>query len=361
MRARLLAVGTRPPAWVREAYADYSRRLGSRLKLALVEIEPGPRSAGQSARKAIEAEARKLLAALRPEDWVVALDERGTQLSTRELADWLAGRMREGRDLAFLIGGPDGLAQEVRAAQRRHAVPVAPHPAARAGARRPGGAALSRAQHTHPSSVSSRLAHRDPARHHRARPLPRFHVAAATGALAQIGVPHSVAAANVDESVRPGEPPADYVARLARLKAATVRQRGETLPVLAADTTVVLEGAVSRQAGRSRRRTRHAGGAGRQNPPGADGRGARDTGRHRAAGQLRAPCAFVTSGARRWRLTGTTGEPRDKAGGYAIQGYGAVFIAKLSGSYSGVMGLPLLETAELLREAGIRYWIGAAP
>jgi septum formation protein len=54
-----------------------------------------------------------------------------------------------------------------------------------------------------------------------------------------------------------------------------------------------------------------------------------------------------------------TGEPRDKAGGYAIQGYGAVFVAALNGSYSSVMGLPLLETAELLREAGLRYWIGA--
>ena len=113
MRARLLAVGTRPPAWVREACADYTRRLGPRLKLTLVEIEPGPRSAGQSPRKAIETEARKLLTALRPGEWVVALDERGTPMSTRELADWLAGRMREGRDLAFLIGGPDGLAPEV--------------------------------------------------------------------------------------------------------------------------------------------------------------------------------------------------------------------------------------------------------
>ncbi len=115
MRARLLAVGTRPPAWVREAYADYSRRLGSRLKLTLVEIDPGQRSAGQSPRKAIETEARKLLAALRAEEWVVTLDERGTQMSTRELADWLGGRMREGRDLAFLIGGPDGLGAQVRA------------------------------------------------------------------------------------------------------------------------------------------------------------------------------------------------------------------------------------------------------
>jgi 23S rRNA (pseudouridine1915-N3)-methyltransferase len=111
----VIAVGTRPPAWVREAYADYSRRLGSRLKLTLVEIQPGARSAGQSPRKAIDAEARKLLAALRPDEWVVALDESGTEMSTRELAAWLEGRMREGQDLAFLIGGPDGFAAEVLA------------------------------------------------------------------------------------------------------------------------------------------------------------------------------------------------------------------------------------------------------
>ena len=115
-------MGTRPPAWVREAYADYTRRLGSRgwtrgvrLELTLVEIEPGPRSPGRSPQKAIETEARKLVAALRAEEWVVALDERGTQMSTRELAEWLDGRMREGRDLAFLIGGPDGLGAEVLA------------------------------------------------------------------------------------------------------------------------------------------------------------------------------------------------------------------------------------------------------
>ena len=122
MRARLIAVGTRPPAWVREAYADYSRRLGSRLKLTLLEIEPGPRPARQSprsvsesARKAVEVEARKLMSALRAEEWVVALDEHGTQMSTRELAEWLGGRMQEGRDLAFLIGGPDGFGPQVLA------------------------------------------------------------------------------------------------------------------------------------------------------------------------------------------------------------------------------------------------------
>ena len=115
MRARLIAVGTRPPAWVREAYADYTRRLGPRLKLALVEIEPGPRTAGQSPRKAIEAEARKLMTALRPDECAVTLDEHGKQMSTRELADWLDSRMQDGRDLAFLIGGPDGFAPDVLA------------------------------------------------------------------------------------------------------------------------------------------------------------------------------------------------------------------------------------------------------
>ena len=56
-----------------------------------------------------------------------------------------------------------------------------------------------------------------------------------------------------------------------------------------------------------------------------------------------------------------TGEPHDKAGGYAVQGRGAVFIESLNGSYSGVMGLPLYETAELLRAAGVPYWLGGAP
>jgi septum formation protein len=56
-----------------------------------------------------------------------------------------------------------------------------------------------------------------------------------------------------------------------------------------------------------------------------------------------------------------TGEPHDKAGGYAIQGRAAVFIESMTGSYSGVMGLPLFETAELLREAGIRTWCTMAP
>lgn len=113
MRVRVIAVGTRLPAWVRTACDDYLARLASRLAISLVEIEPGPRSAGTTAHRAIAAEGERLLGALRPHDHVAALDERGTQFSTRELAAWLQQRMQQGEDLAFLIGGPDGLAPEV--------------------------------------------------------------------------------------------------------------------------------------------------------------------------------------------------------------------------------------------------------
>jgi septum formation protein len=178
--------------------------------------------------------------------------------------------------------------------------------------------------------------------------------------LAQIGVPHTVLAAHVDETPLADESPPDYVARLARLKAETVRRHGEALPVLAADTTVVLDGTVyGKPADRAEGLAMLAALAGRTH-------------------QVLTAVALATAGGLALRVNSSTvrfrdiacaereaywetGEPRDKAGGYAIQGYGAVFIAGLSGSYSAVMGLPLCETAELLREAGIPYWAGAAP
>ncbi len=113
MRVRLIAVGSRMPKWVRESYEDYITRLGSALKVSLLEIEPGARSAGRPPQQAMEAEAQKLLAALRKDEYVVALDEHGAQMTTREFAAWLKTRMHDGRDLAFVIGGPDGFAPDV--------------------------------------------------------------------------------------------------------------------------------------------------------------------------------------------------------------------------------------------------------
>ncbi|HTT02526.1 MAG TPA: 23S rRNA (pseudouridine(1915)-N(3))-methyltransferase RlmH [Steroidobacteraceae bacterium] len=120
MRLRVIAVGTRMPAWVSEACADYVRRLRPTLQVTLSEIAParrggaGARAAGTTA-QAIAAEGERLLAALAADDFAVALDERGRQLTSRELASWLSRRMHEGRDVAFLIGGPDGLAVPVLA------------------------------------------------------------------------------------------------------------------------------------------------------------------------------------------------------------------------------------------------------
>jgi 23S rRNA (pseudouridine1915-N3)-methyltransferase len=112
-RVRIVAVGSRMPKWVQEPYEDYVTRLSAGLKVTLTEIEPGSRTAGRVPAKAIETEGQRILAALRPDEYVVALDERGKEMTTRELAAWLAARLQDGSDLAFLIGGPDGFAPEV--------------------------------------------------------------------------------------------------------------------------------------------------------------------------------------------------------------------------------------------------------
>ena len=173
--------------------------------------------------------------------------------------------------------------------------------------------------------------------------------------LSQIGVPHTVVGAHIDETAHADESPRDYVLRMARQKALTVRERGERLPVLAADTTVVLDDVIY---GKPRDRADGIAMLGRlsarthgvltavavADARGVDLRLSVSTVRFR--GLTPEECAAY------W----DTGEPHDKAGGYAVQGAAAVFIESLSGSYSGVMGLPLFETAELLRLAGVAYW-----
>ena len=119
MRIRLVAVGQRMPAWISDGYSDYTRRLKPRLPVELVEIPAGKRGSGDAVRAMAE-EGRGILAALRPQDHVVALDEHGKQRSSIELSRWLAQRMQAGDDLDFLIGGADGFAPEVLArAQER--------------------------------------------------------------------------------------------------------------------------------------------------------------------------------------------------------------------------------------------------
>jgi 23S rRNA (pseudouridine1915-N3)-methyltransferase len=111
----VLAVGTRCPGWVREAYDDYARRLKSRLPVRLAEIEPGKRGKGIPAQRAMDDEARRILAAVRDDTHLVMLDERGKERTSVALSEWLGERLRDGRDLAFAIGGPDGFSAGVRA------------------------------------------------------------------------------------------------------------------------------------------------------------------------------------------------------------------------------------------------------
>ena len=111
MRCRLVAAGTRLPEWVGAGFRDYQRRLRRPLALELVEIPVAPRREGEPAAAAVAREGASMLAALRGEDYVVALDVGGSALGTAKLAEWLARRLQEGRPLAMLIGGPDGLAR----------------------------------------------------------------------------------------------------------------------------------------------------------------------------------------------------------------------------------------------------------
>jgi len=203
--------------------------------------------------------------------------------------------------------------------------------------------------------------------------------------LDQIGVAYTVVDAPIDETQRPGESPRAYVERMAREKvraglAALGDARTKSLleplldPVLAADTAVVLDdqvlgkprdaddamamlGALSGRMHHVMSAVSVVGSAGGGPATTQEGRRPPDSGASGAE-----PPRIMTSISRVWfreisheerRAYCASGEPMDKAGAYAIQGRAALFVERLDGSYSGVMGLPLFETAALLREAGV--------
>ena len=172
----------------------------------------------------------------------------------------------------------------------------------------------------------------------------------------QIAVSHLVRSADIDESPLPNESPECYVLRMALEKGCAVLAHTAPscplLPVLAADTIVVVDGKIL--------------GKPHDQADGLAMLGALSGRRH----QVMTAVALLGQGREATRLSIShvefcvmseadmlaywrTGEPADKAGGYGIQGYAAAFVKNLEGSFSGVMGLPLFETAQLLREFGI--------
>ncbi len=117
MNLRLIAAGTRMPEWVQQGYNEYAKRLTQDYKLDLIEIPLGQRSGGDSLR-AMEKEGERMqtsIATLGAHPFVVTLQVGGKALSTEQLAQFLQSRARDGRHLAFCIGGPDGIAPGVDA------------------------------------------------------------------------------------------------------------------------------------------------------------------------------------------------------------------------------------------------------
>jgi septum formation protein len=173
--------------------------------------------------------------------------------------------------------------------------------------------------------------------------------------LMQIGVRFAVVQVSVPEEHQPGEPPEDYVLRLARAKAAAGSRLRPELPVLGADTVVVWQGQIlekPRDRAHALAMLQQLSGNDHQVLTGiALCHGERQSNRV-VRTQMRFRPIAVADAERYW----DTGEPRDKAGGYGIQGLGAVFVEHLAGSYSNVVGLPLAETAQMFGEFGISVW-----
>jgi 23S rRNA (pseudouridine1915-N3)-methyltransferase len=110
VKCRLIAAGTRLPDWVNTGFREYQRRLRAPLTLELEEIAIATRRPGENPERAVAREGEKMLAALNPKDYVVALEVSAPSLSTAQLSAWLTERLRAARPLVFMIGGPDGLA-----------------------------------------------------------------------------------------------------------------------------------------------------------------------------------------------------------------------------------------------------------
>lgn len=118
MQIHLIAIGQKPPKWVAEGYETYAKRMPAQCRLSLKELPPGPRKKSDVGRDAAIAAVRKetqlIEAAIPKGAWVVALDERGRDWSTKQLSEQLQNWQLAAKDVALLVGGPDGLDSSLR-------------------------------------------------------------------------------------------------------------------------------------------------------------------------------------------------------------------------------------------------------
>lgn len=117
MKLLIVAVGHRMPAWVDAGFADYARRMPREAQVKLIEVKPEPRSESDArgATRVTEAEARRISAAVPKDALKIVLDERGRTCTTRELSNKMDAWLMSGRDVAFIIGGADGLSHAMKA------------------------------------------------------------------------------------------------------------------------------------------------------------------------------------------------------------------------------------------------------
>ena len=114
MRVKIIAVGTRLPGWQQQGFQEYAKRMPRECALTLTAIPAAARGKARPTRQMIEKESDRMLAAIAANDYVVALDPPGVRYTTEDLAGLLETWLGQGRDLAMLIGGADGLSDACR-------------------------------------------------------------------------------------------------------------------------------------------------------------------------------------------------------------------------------------------------------
>lgn len=176
--------------------------------------------------------------------------------------------------------------------------------------------------------------------------------------LIQIGLEFEVEPAVIDERPRSGEAPRDYVLRMAREKADTVATRVSSgTIVLGSDTSVVLGSTILGKPSGMDEAVEHLMALSDRTHQVMTAIAV--AGAYQAERLVVSDVTFKSLTEEECLAYCATGESMDKAGSYGIQGFGAVFVSHLAGSYSAVMGLPLFETAQLLGEAGVDVWARA--
>jgi len=119
MKLIIVSVGHKMPDWITAGFNEYTKRMPREARIALLEIKPEPRTTGKTTMQIMEDEAQRILAALPQNCLRIALDERGIQPTTRQLAAQMQNWMQAGRDVAFIIGGADGLHESVKQAAQQ--------------------------------------------------------------------------------------------------------------------------------------------------------------------------------------------------------------------------------------------------